>query len=99
MGEVEQAVGLLARTLTAHALVTDEGQAVLQVVQQYTRAWRLLLEYVVPPEPVVGGTVAAVERRPAGDAEVYRVWFEGHDFPVSWDAVWPYLADGGVRPA
>ena len=45
IGEVEQAVGLLARTLTAHALVTDEGRAVLQVVQQYTRAWRLLLEY------------------------------------------------------
>jgi prophage maintenance system killer protein len=45
LGEVEQAVALLARTLTSHALVTDEGQAVLQVVQQYTRAWRLLLEY------------------------------------------------------
>jgi len=45
LGEIEQAVGLLARTLTAHALVTDEGRAVLQVVQQYTRAWRLLLEY------------------------------------------------------
>jgi prophage maintenance system killer protein len=45
LGEVEQAVGLLARTLTTHSLVTDEGQAVLQVVQQYTRAWRLLLEY------------------------------------------------------
>jgi len=43
--EIEQAVGLLARTLTAHALVTDEGRAVLEVVQQYTRAWRLLLEY------------------------------------------------------
>lgn len=45
LGEIEQAVGLLARTLTAHALVTDEGQAVLEVVQHYTRAWRLLLEY------------------------------------------------------
>ena len=45
IGEIEQAVGLLARTLTAHALVTDEGRAVLDVVQQYTRAWRLLLEY------------------------------------------------------
>jgi prophage maintenance system killer protein len=45
LGEIEQAVGLLARTLTAHALVTDEGRAVLEVVQQYTRAWRLLLEY------------------------------------------------------
>jgi len=45
LGEIEQAVSLLARTLTEHALVTDEGRAVLEVVQQYTRAWRLLLEY------------------------------------------------------
>jgi prophage maintenance system killer protein len=45
LGELEQAVGLMARTLTANALVTDEGRAVLEVVQQYTRAWRLLLEY------------------------------------------------------
>lgn len=45
LGEIEHAVGLLARTLTQHALVTDEGRAVLEVVQQYTRAWRLLLEY------------------------------------------------------
>ncbi len=58
LGEIEQAVGLLARTLTAHALVTDEGQAVLQVVQRYTRSWRLLLEYdedrlaSVPGRPV-----------------------------------------------
>ena len=45
ISEIEQAVGLLARTLTSHALVTDEGRAVLEVVQQYTRAWRLLVEY------------------------------------------------------
>ncbi len=45
LGEIEQAVSLLARTLETHALVTDEGRAVLEVVQQYTRAWRLLLEY------------------------------------------------------
>ncbi len=45
LGEIEQAVGLMARTLTANALVTDEGRAVLEVVQQYTRAWKLLLEY------------------------------------------------------
>lgn len=45
LGEVEQAVGLLARTLTTHALVTGEGRDVLEVVQRYTRAWRLLLEY------------------------------------------------------
>ena len=58
LGEVEQAVDLLARTLTTHALVTDEGRAVLDVVQRYTRAWRLLLEYdedrlaVAPTRPV-----------------------------------------------
>lgn len=45
LGEIEQAVGLLSRTLTTHAFVTDEGKAVLQVVQRYTRSWRLLLEY------------------------------------------------------
>ncbi len=45
LGEVEQAIALLARTLTSHALVTGDGQAVLDVVRRYTRAWRLLLEY------------------------------------------------------
>lgn len=45
LGEIERAVGLLARTLTQHALVTDEGRAVLEVVQQYTRTWKWLLEY------------------------------------------------------
>ena len=40
LGEMEQAVGLLAKTLTQHALVTDEWRAVLRVVQAYTRAWR-----------------------------------------------------------
>jgi prophage maintenance system killer protein len=45
LGEIEQAVSLLARTLTGHGLVTHEGQAVLDVVQRYTRSWRLLLEY------------------------------------------------------
>ena len=45
LGEAEQAIALLARTLTTHALVTEEGRAVLDVVQRYTRAWRLLLEY------------------------------------------------------
>ena len=44
-GEIEQAISLLASTLTRHALVTGEGAAVLDVVQHYTRAWRLLLEY------------------------------------------------------
>jgi prophage maintenance system killer protein len=45
LGEIEEAVDLLSRTLNQNALVTDEGRAVLEVVQQYTRAWRLLLQY------------------------------------------------------
>lgn len=45
IGEMEQAVGLLARTLKKHKLVTDEGRAVLEVVEQYARSWRLLVEY------------------------------------------------------
>ena len=45
LGEIEQAVALLARTLDHQGLVTDEGRAVLDVVQQYARSWRLLLEY------------------------------------------------------
>ena len=42
---MEEAVGLLRRTLTANALVTDDGRAVLDVVEHYARSWRLLLEY------------------------------------------------------
>lgn len=45
LGEMEQAVGLLARTLAHNELVTDEGSAVLDVVRRYAAAWRLLLEY------------------------------------------------------
>jgi prophage maintenance system killer protein len=61
LADLEQAVGLLARTLTSHELVSDEGRAVLEVVQQYTRAWRLLLEYdeerlaEAPARPVAPG--------------------------------------------
>ena len=56
-GEIEQAVSLLANTLTRHDLVSGEGAAVLDVVQHYTRAWRPLLEYdegrlpEAPPRP------------------------------------------------
>jgi hypothetical protein len=42
LGEMEAAVALLARTLTRHELVTDEGRAVLDVVHRYARAWRWL---------------------------------------------------------
>jgi prophage maintenance system killer protein len=62
-GEMEQAMGLLARTLERHDLVTGEGRAVLDVVQHYARTWRLLLAYDenrLPAAPV--GT-----RRPSKD--------------------------------
>jgi len=45
LAEIEQTVALLTRTLTHNALVTDEGRAVLDVVQHYSRTWRLLLAY------------------------------------------------------
>jgi len=45
LSEIEQGVGLLSRTLTTHALVTDEGRAVLEVVRGYARTWKVLLDY------------------------------------------------------
>lgn len=45
LDEVEQAIDLLSNTLRNQSLVTEHGSAVLEVVQHYTRAWRLLLEY------------------------------------------------------
>ncbi|WP_225784591.1 virulence protein RhuM/Fic/DOC family protein [Xenophilus sp. Marseille-Q4582] len=43
--EFEQAVSLLARTLTNQQLVSDEGRAVLQVIGDYARSWSLLQGY------------------------------------------------------
>lgn len=43
--EARQTLDLLARTLQNQALMTDEGRAVLDVVQQYSRTWHLLLAY------------------------------------------------------
>ena len=45
LGDLQQALALMARTLSARGLVSDEGQAVLEVVQRYSRAWRWLLAY------------------------------------------------------
>lgn len=45
LSEVEQAVILLSRTLTRNELVSGAGRDVLEIVEQYTRAWRLLLQY------------------------------------------------------
>lgn len=43
--EMEQAVRLLARTLSTHELVNEQGRAMLDVVTHYARSWRLLLQY------------------------------------------------------
>jgi hypothetical protein len=42
---MEQAMRLMARTLSAYELVDDQGRAVLDVVSRYARSWRLLLKY------------------------------------------------------
>ena len=43
--ELEQAVALLSSTLQNQQLTTNEGLAVLDVVQRYARSWRLLRDY------------------------------------------------------
>jgi hypothetical protein len=43
--EVRQVLSLLAGTLESHNLVSDEGLAILEVVNRYARAWQLLLQY------------------------------------------------------
>lgn len=76
LSEMEQAVRLLARTLTTHALVTDEGRAVLDVVRRYTRSWRLLLEYdeerlaAVPARPEVPRAVLSLDDARAAAARL-----------------------------
>lgn len=54
---------MLARTLSAHGLVTDEGRTLLDVVQRYARAWRSLLQHdderlTTSPKHPVAATVA-----------------------------------------
>lgn len=45
MSEAQQAIELLARTLSNQALVNDTGREVLELVVRYAKTWRLLLEY------------------------------------------------------
>lgn len=45
LAEMEQAFALLSRTLQRNQLVTDEGKAVLEVVDRYAKSWSLLLKY------------------------------------------------------
>ena len=71
LAEMEQAVRLLARTLSAHELVSDQGRAVLDVVARYARSWRLLLQYdenrlpesPAHPTPPVAGLLPDESRR------------------------------------
>ena len=75
LAEMEQAMRLLARTLSAHELVNDQGRAVLDVVAHYARSWRLLVQYdenrlpEAPAHPMrpVAGLSQADTRRAIGE--------------------------------
>lgn len=43
--EFEQALNLLSRTLSNQGLVSEEGEAVAQVISDYARSWSLLQGY------------------------------------------------------
>lgn len=45
IAEMNHALALLENTLEYHALVKDEGLAILHIVKQYASSWRLLLQY------------------------------------------------------
>lgn len=87
LGDLQQALALMARTLSARGLVSDEGQAVLEVVQRYSRAWRWLLAY---DEDRLAPAAAEADGLPEvlGLAEAQRVYFVIKDHP---------FADGNKR--
>lgn len=45
VAELQSAIELLGSTLASQGLATDEGRAILDIVQGYARSWRLLLAY------------------------------------------------------
>lgn len=51
IAHLEQTVHLLARTLRAHGLVRDEGEALLDVVTQYARSCRSTTKTACPTSP------------------------------------------------
>src|SRR5262249_30928123 len=67
--DLEETVDLLARTLSANSLVTDEGRAVLDVVQRYSRTWRWLAQYdedclpAAPDAPVLPARLDLAQAR------------------------------------
>jgi prophage maintenance system killer protein len=63
--EARQVLGVLAKTLADHALVTDEGRAVLDIVCRYAKTWQLLVQYdeeslAMPQERHGGGSELTV---------------------------------------
>jgi hypothetical protein len=69
--DAQQALGLVARTLGANALVTAEGQAVVEVVRHYARTWHWLFEYdddrlpEAPRQPIAPAALTLAEARVA----------------------------------
>ena len=57
--EARQMLALLSNTLQGHALVSDEGVAVLEIVTAYARTWQLLWQYDEDslPTPKKSGTM------------------------------------------
>ena len=60
LAELEQAVDLLAKTLTRQELVNDIGREVVGLILDYAKTWRLLLDYdegklSVPPGGACAG--------------------------------------------
>lgn len=45
LGDIEESLALVSRTLARNELATSEGRAVLDVVRHYARTWQLLLAY------------------------------------------------------
>lgn len=74
LNDVQEALALVARTLSNRTLVTDEGAAVLQVVRSYLGSFDLLLAYdedrlpEAPSHPAPAQTLSLSDARAAIDA-------------------------------
>ncbi len=74
LAELEQAVNLLAKTLTRQELVSDIGREVVGLILGYAKTWRLLLDYdegklsVPPGARPARGVLGLEEARRALDA-------------------------------
>jgi Virulence protein RhuM family len=86
--EVQQSLSLLARTLTEHGLVTDEGHAVIDIVQNYARAWRWLFEYDEgrlpgkPPRPIAPAVSISLEEAREAIAVLRSALLRGQGPPL-----------------